>query len=644
MNLSSRPLVQNFHNSATIRRHSKSDMFLQKHFNRNLFLSSKLTTNFSPRANKTDIDKSKFDTKNISKKDTSDEQLQTKTMNNNQSLVERFKANLKWILIRNKVRPFSKDELGTLYSWLIVSQIFWLFLKTTTVLSLLLWGFNTIFAKELVAQTIGRMLNYYIDDIDVEFEAALIPEWKNGFIKFNNVKLKTTKDQSSKYLQFDLAFHQIEINLSMKKWLIGKGLIKDINILGMSGETTVRNFDHNDRTGSSNDKLKETEMYLINWFANPNYQLDNVTISDSKIVFTQLDDENKGDILNSNPLKYSIAIFNLELPKLRFNRMVTDFLNAEIITGSINNSMFTFHKRQQKEGFEILEKDMELWNRITRLRINSINVKDLGLQGAQSFNWIDDANVDIVADIMLPKEEENDDFSFSFANKNNKDNDVKDNYVDEIKNDKYMVIDLKFILKDLKVSIPNKSPRLSTGEQIISLNELKPVISYVNIHRSLIRAQNKLNTTELQDNNHSYFVGESAPNISIRRRKSYPNITIIQNNNDSSHSVNENGSVTNTEYKDVNNSENNTSIIRFDKNVKNNEIVLHCRIVENMKTLENKILFQETGIYDKLCMELYVDLLKIVEEWEYRNKDDWVKQWGNGFTSQLLLSGFASPI
>lgn len=649
---------RNKHIQARIKHHSKTELSLNLNICRNLCSSSKLLNiptltkknQFQNIIKNSNIN-SNSNKELISLKDINKELLQTK-ITLRQNLYQRLKSKLKWILIRNKERPFSKDELETLFSWIIVSQIFWLILKTTTVISLLLWGFNTIFAKELVAQTIGKILNHYIDDIDIKFEDALIPEWQNGFIKFNNVKLKTENTQSNRQFQFNLTFHQVEINLSLKKWLMGKGLINDMKILGMNGEIMMKTFiDYemkqlktNDRVNSKYPDVKETENLLINWFTNPNYQLNNIVIVDSKINFTEFDKNDKNNVNNKTFMNYDIAIFNLEIPKLGFNHMIKDFLNAKIITGSINNSMFTFHKRQQKDGYEILQKDKDLWNRITRLRINSITVKDLGLHGTSSFNWIDEANIDIVADIMLPKEDENDDFLTSFLNKDEQKNNNHENgnFVDEIENDKYMVIDLKFILKDLKVSIPNESPRLSNGEQIISLNELKPVISYINLQKALLRAQNKSNSTDLEDNNHSYFVGDSAPNISIRRRKSYPNITIIQSNSKSCN--NDNQESTNNDNKNTDTLKDNTSIIRFHNNVKNNEIVLHCRIVENMKKLDNKILFQETGVYDKLCMELYVDLLKIVEEWEYRNRDDWVKQWGNGFTSQLLLSGFASPI
>ena len=84
------------------------------------------------------------------------------------------------------------DEISTLFSWLIISQIIWVILGTTTFVSLVLFTFNTVFAKEMVGKFVGNKLNDYIDGCDVEFQDALVPEWKKGCIRFRSVNLNTT--------------------------------------------------------------------------------------------------------------------------------------------------------------------------------------------------------------------------------------------------------------------------------------------------------------------------------------------------------------------------------------------------------------------------------------------------------------------
>lgn len=510
---------------------------------------------------------------------------------------ERFRINTKWLLIRGN-RPFSANEISTMFSWLLISQILWIILGTTTFISILLLILNTVFAKEMVGKCVGKLLNTFLEGVDISFQDAMVPEWKKGCILFNKVKLKTpcddqmiemhsndVDDRADPNLTFDLDFHKIELTLSLKKWLFGHGLVNDISVFGMKGKATV-----NYRYASSLD-----EELFIDWFSNREYHLGEVQINDSCV---EILDKQLG-------MNYRVSIYNMVMPKLRFEAMLTDFFNSAVVTGSINHSLFSIHKRQHKLAYlDGLEKDLTSWKRITRLRLDSINVKDLGLSESNTFNWIEDGNLEIIADIMLPHEQ-----------------------ADENENDdrnKYMVLDLKFKFKDLRATFPDAAPCLSTGETIISLNELKPLVSYINTQNSLFRS-----VMNIENTNSAWNYAHT----SVGRTKSYPNVTIIPS------------SVQWPEDEDGS-APMNKEIIKFhDQPARsNNEIVLRCRIVKNVQELKNKVMFQETGVYDTLSMELYVDLIRMVEEWEYKKKSDWMKLWGTTLASQLLLFGFGAMV
>ncbi|CCE65104.1 hypothetical protein TPHA_0J02830 [Tetrapisispora phaffii CBS 4417] len=542
---------------------------------------------------------------------------------------ERFKINTKWFLIRGN-RPFSADEIGTLFSWLILSQIIWVILGTTTFVSIILLIFNTVFAKEMVGRFIGRMLNMFLDGIDVQFQDALVPEWQKGCIRFHNVNLKTVNSKShtaeeNSLIEINLNMHQIDMTLSLRKWLLGNGLINDIAILGMTGEvsTCVPN--------------KDSQQSLIQWFQNPKYKLGEVKVADSSIV------------LHDHQLQknFTISVYNMELQQFRFEWMIRDFLNANVVDGSINNSLFNFHKRQLKlTHSNELEHDLSGWERITRLRVDSMNVRQLGLHRTDSFGWIEDGELDIVADIMVPTEDDNSNKNelLSASLKNLSINnitfyDTYDNLHDNIDNEyafnhnitrtndtnKYLVLDLKFKFKNLKASFPTRSPRLSTGEQIISVDELKPIISYINTKYALFHSH--LNSNE------GNTVWNS-PNIFINKAKSYPVTTVFQSSKRTDEDDKE-GKIGGKKQ-----------VIRFhdDMPTPDNEIVLNFRVVKNVEELRNMVLFGETGIYDSLTMELYVDLMKIVEEWEFKKKNDWVKAWGSTFASQLIIVGIGAMV
>lgn len=500
---------------------------------------------------------------------------------------ERFKINTKWLLIRGN-RPFSANEISTMFSWLLISQIVWIILGTTTFVSILLLIFNTVFAKEMVGKCIGKLLNVFLEDVDIKFEDALVPEWKKGCIRFNKVELKTinrddsvdqSADNSEQNLKFSLKFHEIELTLSLKKWLLGNGPINDLSVYGMRGDVSV------------NYAYEQTPQDLfIDWFSNKEYRLGRVQLTDScvNIHDEQLD------------MKYRVSIYNLVMPQLRFEWMIPDFFNADVATGAINHSLFTIHKRQHKLVYSNeLERDLSPWKRITRLKLDSINVKDLGLNKSNVFNWFEDGNLEITADIMLPHES------------------------DENKENKYMVLDFRFKFNDLRARFPDNAPRLSTGEELISLEELKPLISFINTQNGYFRSMVNIENTNAVWN---------APNVSVNKVVSYPNVTVIPSAqwNDGEDEVGSKGQ----------------EIIKFHEQPfhNNNEIVLRCRIAKNIQELNDKVMFQETGVYDTLSMELYVDLIRMVEEWEYKKKNDFMKLWGTTVASQLLLFGIGAMV
>lgn len=503
---------------------------------------------------------------------------------------QRFKINTKWLLIRGN-RPFSANEISTMFSWLLISQIAWIILGTTTFVSIILLIFNTVFAKEVVGRCIGKLLNAYLDGIDVNFQDALVPEWKKRCIRFNKVGFKTSQQEHTEQneqepkFEFDLKFHQIELSLNLWKWLWGNGLIQDLSVFGMRGDATI----------SYAYRSNSPEDYLIDWFSNKEYHLGRVHITDSTV---DVHDKQMGK-------NFKVSIYDLDMPQLRFEWMIPDFFNANIVTGAINHSLFSIHKRQHRLPYlNELEQDLQHWKRITRLRLDSINVKDLGLNRSNTFNWVEDGDVEIVADIMLPPT-------------------IDDRNYREDKS-KYMILDLKFKFKDLKARFPDDPPKLSSGEYIISLDELKPLISYINTQHGLFQSFN-----DIRHSNSAW----NSPNVSIKKNKSYPNVTVISS--PSQWPEGEDGQSTM-----------NQEIIKFhdQPSQNNNEIVLRCRIVKNAQELKNMIMPQETGVYDALSMELYVDLIKMVEEWDYRKKSDWMKLWGTTVVSQLILFGFGAMV
>ncbi|CCC71548.1 hypothetical protein NCAS_0H02380 [Naumovozyma castellii] len=480
------------------------------------------------------------------------------------------------------------------FSWKMFSKVCWFLIGTAAFVSVLPYAMDTSFTKRLIDDILRKVLQQSIKDndlINISFKKGSISEWRSYCIQYNDLHVET--NHSNDFMKFEFLIHQVEISLSLKKWMLGKGIINDISLFGLNGDVMLLN----ENTGFSIDDI---------------YELRNVKINDStlKIIDLKTGKTNK------------LAIFNLEMPKLNTSTMLIDLLNANVATGSINNSLFSLHKRQHKSAnLNDLRNDLSTsFQRITRLRLNSIDVNELGLTKNRAFNWIQDGSVEIFLDIMLPPEDPH-----SHNNELHRSQMSNDN--------KYIVFDLKFKFKDLKGRLPTTPPQLSTNENILSLDELKPVISFVNIQRLLF------NTIKDQKENNLLEVSTSpmwsSPNVSVRKKKSVtPSLRgnktpLISTSSDEKQQHHQNT--------------NNIQTFNIPHNL-SNEIIVSCKIVKNLQDFEEKISFKDTGIYDQLSMELYVDLVKMVEEWEYSHKNEWMKQWGTNFASQLILFGFGAIV
>ncbi|KOG96644.1 Mdm32p [Saccharomyces eubayanus] len=520
---------------------------------------------------------------------------------------QRFKINLKWILIKNN-RPFSLNEISIIVSWLLLSQVLWLILSTTTFISFYLFVMNSAFSQEYIHEKkiYESLLKFLLKGhnrsdggLQISFSddkpstVALSPDWESNSI---TIKKLNVKDEG---LDMDLKFHHINLTVSLKNWLFGKGMISNASIYGIRGTLNLSNFIN--LINSFQDDRK-TENFLKS--------SNNIEITDSEILLKQSRSSPETPMLK-------FAIYNLSLPRLRLNHFISDVLSAKTFSGSVNNSLFNLFKRQQKltaviensnkskmvtSKFDFTnnnhENDEKVThqddpNYITTLRLNFINVNDLKFNGSSKFNWLKDGQVEILADIMLT------------------------NSTSQLSSEsKYAVVDLKVTCKDLKTTFPQEPPMLSTGDSIVSLDELKPLIMYINSYEGMVNPILKdFAENELLKNS----IVWSSPNVSInRQRKSYPLTTKVTSNSTK-------------------------EIIKFHNqpNSDANEIVLRCKMVKNLSDLQ---LVNINQILDQITMELYVDLTKIVDDWEFRNKNDWMKQWGTTFASQLLLFGFGAMV
>ena len=264
----------------------------------------------------------------------------------------------------------------------------------------------------------------------VVFESAIVPRWRDGVITFRNVFVSrrpgqgqsrvskgspTTAaafaaaargneradlrdavdldemEEDTNYTQFDLTLDTVNVTLSFARWFNGKGLLRDVEVKGIRGvidrgslvpnpePVDPRSFKHTHYPGDFEISSFRLEDLLVTVYQPHGFR------------------------------PFPVSIFSCDLPRLRKQWLFYDFLSANNMSGSFDNSLFTIHPRQiHGHTGALLDDDDEAsgkptaWKKHNRLRLDGLSIEHLnrGVQGP--FSWIHEGSVDIVADIMLP--------------------------------------------------------------------------------------------------------------------------------------------------------------------------------------------------------------------------------------------------
>ena len=342
---------------------------------------------------------------------------------------QRLGIRFKWLSIRS-FRPFNHDEIGAFLSWIFYAHVLWVIIGTTTFISAAIWFINTIFAQETLAGWVGNYLTKS-SGIKVVFESAIVPAWGDGVITFKNVFVSRRPGQQGKkekgvmkgspttaaaaaeaamadqssangdqkddgnYTQFDVTIGTINVTLSFAKWWNGKGLLRDVEIKGVRG-VIDRTHVHWDPELRNMDPKAWRHEHSTGDFEIDRFKMDDVLLT----VY--------------QPKKFrpfTVSVFNCELPRLRKQWLFYDFMSANNMSGSFDNSLFTVHPRQVHghTGMtlgDLGEDQSEQWKKHSRLRIDGLNIDHLNRGVEGPFSWITEGNVDIVADVMIPNDED----------------------------------------------------------------------------------------------------------------------------------------------------------------------------------------------------------------------------------------------
>lgn len=452
----------------------------------------------------------------------------------------RMKIRLKWVLKKSN-RPFNTDDYSALFSWLVMGNVLLFFLATTTFFSLVIFTINTVFAQEFVARKLGEFITKN-SKLTVTFENAVVPGWSDGKISFRKCfvsrrpKLSKTfikgsqaeayaasvsgsdEDQigeqeeydDGNYTQFDLTIEEVNVSLSFKKWVNGTGIVENLEIKGLRGVVDRDHVVWNPDDDATNYR---------NVYHQGDFEIEDFKMEDVLFKLIQ----------PSGFRHFDVAIYNCELSKLRKHWLFYDFLNANIMSGSYDNALFTMHKKQRPDDFnpeftDTLDDVSSTWKRITRLRVDSLSIDHLntGLEGP--FGWITNGKVDMIGDVMVPQE--NKDLNMSElmgiiaesikkeANRYQNPEVTKkllhlDHHMRLTSNEcsdilKYFVLDLTIRLNNVRAKVPFQAPELS----YINYALIRPIVAYINSKNTFIEIKSRI-VKNIEDFSGSWTVYDS---------------------------------------------------------------------------------------------------------------------------------------
>ncbi|KAF8944792.1 Mitochondrial distribution and morphology protein 31, mitochondrial precursor [Haplosporangium gracile] len=339
------------------------------------------------------------------------------------TFLARLKIRFKLLLMR-QIRPWRVDDFIAMFSWAFLANVAFVLLGTTTFFSLVLAAANSLQFQGFVASKISDYLTASTG-VKVKFEAAIVPNWKDGRITLRNVVMSKraetplTEDESSSlvhkgedhsghghehddshpyiateeeidtnFTMFDVTIDQIDVTLSAKRWLDGKGLIEDASIKGVRGVI--------DRTHVWWDPDVEYIPEEARRKHVPgDFELESLQLEDMLVTVLQPD--------GFRP--YTVSVFSAQFPCFRKQWICYDMLCADSMVGMFDGCLFSCYTAQ-RENTDI-QTDIK-WKRTTRFKIDDVKIDHLNAGVEGPFGWIYAGTVDITCDVKIPNEPEED--------------------------------------------------------------------------------------------------------------------------------------------------------------------------------------------------------------------------------------------
>lgn len=257
------------------------------------------------------------------------------------------------------------------------------------------------------------------------FESAIVPRWGASTIAFRNVyvsrrpqdasvdadaskhKTSTAKPptpvaflssdiddaylhppkapEAENYTMYDINFDEVEVTLSLRRWLDGKGLVKDAKVKGVRGVIDRRSV-----WWDMSKSLDPSEWRHPTYSGD--FELETFHVEDFLVTVYQ----------PGGQRPYNVSIFNANFGPFRKRWLFYDMMSAESMTGQYDNCLFSLHMPQKLGKLHGLQDDNV--KRMARFRIDGLPIEHAqyasGHEGPMA--WLTSGKLDAVLDIKFP--------------------------------------------------------------------------------------------------------------------------------------------------------------------------------------------------------------------------------------------------
>ncbi|PVV03477.1 hypothetical protein BB560_002036 [Smittium megazygosporum] len=336
-------------------------------------------------------------------------------------------------------KPWTLDDVFALGSWLIMSNALWILVGTTTFVSVVLFILNNLNFQNSVNKLVSSQLSKSLG-ITVTIESSIWPKWKAGVITLKNTLIecgpqhalpsaspsadpKNPKEDSldTNYAYYKIRVGEVDIELSLVRWIDGKGLVKNCFFKGVRGVIDQRHIIYD-----SSEPYTPSDIRALH---KPGYfDFNSVGVEDC--MFTML-------YPNFKPV--SIAIHYGKIGRLRQQWFFYDIMKSYSIVGMYDNSLFSIRRLRRlpqnttfepsnpvkssgekysgdKYGYESLDRvdnytlDL-LFDEIedsllvaTEFKIDNLDISHLNYGVDGPMGWITSGRVDIDSVLLFPSE------------------------------------------------------------------------------------------------------------------------------------------------------------------------------------------------------------------------------------------------